>query len=71
MSALKETFASLRKNEPEKTFIKAGVLDSNENLTLEGQEVFLSFLLGKFGAEFKTEVVDKIVAANDEAKAAE
>lgn len=65
MEGLKDKFAALRKSEPEKSFIKAGILDSNENLTLEGQEVFLNFLLGKFGADFKTEIVDKILAADE------
>src|SRR4051812_1565225 len=50
------------KGEPEKSFIKAGVIDSSENLTAEGQTVFLNWLLKKHGLDFKKEVIDPIMA---------
>lgn len=55
------------KGEPEKTFIKAGVMDSNENLTADGQALFLTYLLKKNGDDFKTTVIDPILA-DEEAK---
>ncbi len=66
MKTLKEKFALKFKKEPEKSFIKAGILDMNENLTEEGREVFESYLLKKFGEDFKTEVVDPILSEKDE-----
>ncbi len=57
------------KGEPEKSFIKAGVMDSNENLTNEGQSLFLTYLLKKNGEDFKTTVIDPILA--EDAKASE
>lgn len=57
------------KSEPEKSFIKAGVMDSNENLTFDGKELFLTYLLQKNKDDFKTTVIDPILA-EDEAKAA-
>jgi len=50
------------KSEPEKSFIKVGVMDSNENLTTEGKELLMHFLLEKNKDAFKTEVVDPILA---------
>ncbi|MFA5937605.1 MAG: hypothetical protein WC822_07045 [Candidatus Paceibacterota bacterium] len=53
------------KGEPEKTFIKAGVMDSNENLTAEGRDLFLTYLLKENGAAFKEKVIDPILAAEE------
>lgn len=53
------------KGEPEKSFIKAGVLDSNENLTADGQQLFLTYLLKKHGEDFKTTVIDPIIKAGE------
>ena len=50
------------KAEPEKSLIKAGILDSGENLTKEGNELFTKFLFEKNKLEFKKEVVDPILA---------
>lgn len=55
------------KKEPEKSFIKAGVTDSNENFTTEGKELFLTYLLQKNKDDFKTTVIDSILA-EEEAK---
>lgn len=55
----------LFKLEPEKTFIKAGIMDQNGNLTDDGKTLFIEFLLNKYGPEFKTEVADKIVAEDE------
>jgi len=61
MTNLTKKFRLLTKSEPEKTFIEQGVMDDNENLTTEGRALFEAFLITKFGPEFKTEVVDKLV----------
>lgn len=50
------------KGEPEKSFIKAGVMDINESLTNEGRELWTLWLVRKFGADFKKEVVDGLLA---------
>ncbi len=61
ISDLMQQFRLSRKGEPEKTLIKAGVIDENENFTDEGKKLFNAFLLGKFGTEFKKEVVDPLL----------
>lgn len=66
MSDLKTKFSLLLKSEPEKSFIQAGIIDSNETLTPDGQTVFLSWLLSKNGDAFKAEVVDKLLASDKE-----
>lgn len=63
---LLEKFALMSKGEPEKSFIKAGVMEMNGKLTEDGKQLFFMFLLKKFGAEFKTEVVDGILAYSEE-----
>ena len=60
MSTLKSTWKRITRSEPEKTYIKAGILDDNEEFTAEGRDLFLSHLLQK-NPEFKT-VADQIVA---------
>ncbi len=66
MSSLIEKAKLAFKGEPEKSFIKAGVMEADETLTEEGTELFLTFLLKKHGTEFKAEVIDPILA--EEAK---
>lgn len=60
-----EKFALAFKSEPEKTFIKAGIMDTKGNLTSDGREIWTQWLVKKFGDDFKTEVVDKIMAEKD------
>lgn len=62
MTNIKEAVRLAFKGEPEKSFIKAGVTDSNDVLTADGQVVFISWLLKKYGSDFKKEVVDIILA---------
>ncbi len=59
---LLQKFRLSMKGEPEKTFIKAGIIDSDEKFTTEGKELFNAFLLKKFGDDFKKEVVDPLIA---------
>ena len=61
MEGLVNKFKMITRSEPEKTFIKADVCDSNGVLNAEGQNLFLAYLLEKHGAEFKTDVVDIII----------
>lgn len=64
MSNLVQKVKELFQSEPDKTFMKAGIKDANGVLTAEGQTVFLAYLLdNKFAADFKTDVVDKLLAA--------
>ncbi len=65
--SLIESFRLATKSEPEKSFIKAGILEMDESFTAEGEELFMLWLLAKEGADFKTEVVDPILA-EEEAK---
>ncbi len=64
---LSEKFALVFKGEPEKSFIKAGVMNADESLTTDGQKLFMAYLLKKNGDDFKTTVVDPILA-EEEAK---
>lgn len=57
----------LFKGEPEKSFIKAGVLDSNEMPTEDGVKLVVATLLkdAEFAGKFKKTVVDPILADED------
>lgn len=55
----------IMKKEPNKTFIKAGIMDMNDSLTSEGKELFINFLLEKNQDAFKKEVVDPILAEQE------
>jgi len=59
--SLTKKFAQIFKSEPQRSFNKAGVTDSGDVLTEEGTTVFLSWLLQKYGDDFKKEVVDPIL----------
>ena len=58
---LKEKFVTAFLGEPEKSFRKVGVTNGDGVLTIEGQEIFLSWLLKGNGEKFKTEVVDVLL----------
>ena len=62
---LKDKFALVFKGEPEKSLIKAGIMNADESLTNEGRELWTAFLVKKFGNEFKKEVVDPILAEEE------
>lgn len=59
---LKEKFNLAFKNEPEKSLQQSGLTGSDDSLTSEGKDIFLSWLLKKNAADFKTEVADAIIA---------
>lgn len=60
MKNLLTIFKNLTVGEPDKTFIEAGIVDENRELTSDGAKVFLHWLLSKNGEGFKKEVADKI-----------
>lgn len=61
-----EKFALMTKAEPEKSFIKAGIMEVSGALTEDGANIFTMYLLNKFGADFKKEVVDGLIADEKE-----
>lgn len=63
---LKEKFALAFKGEPQKSFIKAGIMNTDESLTADGKELLLAYLIKKEGDNFKTEVVDPILAVEED-----
>jgi len=63
--SLINTFKKLTRSEPEKTFVKAGVLNEELTLTEDGKELFLNYMFEKEKVEFKKEVVDAIVKENE------
>lgn len=57
-----QKFSMMLKGEPEKSFFKAGITNSDYTFTNDGKEIFLQWLLKKNGELFKTEVVDGLLA---------
>ena len=68
MSNIVDTFKLLITAEPQRTFIKAGIVDEKGNFTKEGEELFLQYLLSQHGADFKTTVVDAVLAEQEKSK---
>lgn len=66
MAKLISTFKNIFMSEPEKSFRKAGILEEDGTFTKEGCDVFALWLLKKFGDEFKTDVVDKMIEEQKE-----
>lgn len=64
MSNIIEKFKLLKIGEPQRSFVKAGIVTSDGKFTAEGKQLFDEFLMDKFAGEFKTEVVDKIIDAD-------
>lgn len=59
---MKEKFVTMFLSEPEKSFRKAEITNGDGMLTDDGQKIFLSWMLKKYGNDFKTEVVDPILS---------
>lgn len=68
MSNIIEKFKILKMVEPQRSFLNAGIADINGNLTEDGKRLFNEFLISKFQSEFKTEVVDPILAVDEKVK---
>jgi hypothetical protein len=60
---LYEEMATLQAKEPKKSFIKAGVVNSEGYWTDSGSEIFKKWLRDKFEKEFNEEVVQPILKA--------
>lgn len=58
---IKDKFTLAFKKEPEKSFRKVGITNGDDFLTEDGRNVFESWLLKKFGEDFKKEVVDDLL----------
>lgn len=63
MGKLTQIYKSITRTEPDKTFIKAGVLGEDLELTPEGNDLFISYLFALNKDAFKSAVVDVIVSA--------
>lgn len=59
---------ALTRSEPEKTFVKAGVMNEDLTLTTEGKDLFLDFMLEANKDAFKAQIVDKIIEAQEAEK---
>ena len=64
--SLKSIVKNLFRSEPEKSFIKAGVMNESLELTTEGKDLFIDFLFEKNKDLFNTEIVQKIIAEQEE-----
>lgn len=62
MSNIAEKIKMMTMGEPMKTFVKAGIATVDGTFTPEGKQAFFDFLVSKFGDDFKTAIVDKLVA---------
>ena len=60
-TSLVQKYRDSQLTEPIKTLKAAGVLNNEGSFTRDGWDLFTQWLLKKFGDEFKTEVVDKLV----------
>lgn len=59
--SLVQKYRDSQLTEPLKTFKSVGIINSENEFTREGWQLFQQWLISKFGAEFKTDVVDKLV----------
>lgn len=60
MNTIKNTLKDLMRTEPEKTFIKAGFIDSEENITTKGREA-LEYILWNNNKDEIKKLADKII----------
>ncbi len=66
--SLKSIYKNLTRQEPEKSFVKAGITDESDSLTSDGTELFIEWLFEKNKADFNTEVVQPILKEQEEEK---
>jgi hypothetical protein len=55
-------FKNILRSEPNKTFVKIGILDDKEVLTQDGKDLLLNYLLSKNQDDFNTTVAQPILA---------
>lgn len=65
MQTIKQFIKDARRNEPEKSFIKAGVLDETEEFTEDGREMFLEFLFQENKKKFNETIVQPYLAEQE------
>lgn len=65
---LKQTWNAIKRGEPEKTFFKLGITDENDELTADGMALYQNWRFQQDKAQFKTDVADPIVEAQEEEK---
>lgn len=63
---IKEKFVTVFLSEPEKSFRKTGITNGDGLLTEDGKTVFLSYLLKKYGDDFKATIVDELLKQKDQ-----
>jgi len=69
MSSLKEIVSNLFTNEPQKSRQLAGIVDREGNLTEEGKDVYLNYLLSLEKPEgFDTKIVAPVIAEIEKSK---
>lgn len=68
MSSLVQKFADLFIKEPQKSFRKSGVTDTNDQLTSDGKELLMNWLLAKHKDEFLKDVITPILEAEEAKK---
>jgi len=61
MTNLKSKIKNLFRSEPEKSFIKTGIMNESEELTQDGKDIFLSWLFEQNKEEFNEEIVKKLL----------
>ncbi len=64
--SIKSIYKNLTRKEPEKSFVKAGIMDQNDELTPEGHDLFIGFLLEQNKEAFNTTVVQPILKEQEE-----
>lgn len=56
------------RTEPEKSFIKAGIMNSDNSLTIGGKEVFINYLFELNKADFNTKIVQPLLTEQEAEK---
>ena len=64
MSSLKDIVSGFFITEPQKSRLAAGITDKEGQLTSEGKDVYLNYLLSK-DTTFDADIVAKVIAAQE------
>lgn len=65
---IKDWIKASRRKEPEKSFVEAGILNDNDQLTDTGKEMLMEFVLEQNKEKFNTDVVQPFLKAQKEEK---
>ncbi len=63
--SIKSVWKNITRKEPERSFVKAGITNDNDELTTDGKDLFIGWLLEKNKDLFNTEVVQPILAEQE------